>query len=302
MDKDLVLDVTFDHGFTFLKLIDCLKNSENAMLEFTPTSIKYNELANIQQVNAKKAPYLNINNSFELYTSKLSKYYYGMQEPEYQLYFNVQELKDKIKDAKGKDKIRLYKTKNEDLIYFLTIKSDNSFISMSFLKPLNMPNQDLIIYPTSSREADNPNCTVHPKIFKENCSKIKPGSYKKITMNCYFTNMVVEAIGPDGSTGHIFPYGEKPASFPIIDVSKINIDFDHIFNQDLIVKPIKTNINPNNHLKISISTSGFKSLGKLSALSPNAIKFFFEDGYLKILTCVGDFGHIRTYIGNDTTV
>src|SRR4029078_13508045 len=103
MEQELELDVIFDHGVTFLKLIECLKNSENAVLEFTATTIKYNELVN-KQVDSKKS-FLTINNAFELYPSKLSKYYYGIQSPEYAMYFNVKELKDKLKDAKSKDKI-----------------------------------------------------------------------------------------------------------------------------------------------------------------------------------------------------
>lgn len=299
MDNELDLNIIFDQGVTFFKLIECLKNSENAVLEFTASTIKYNELVNKQADNKKS--YLTINNSFEIYPSKLEKYYYGMKEPEYPMYFNVKDLKDKLKDAKGKDKIRLYKPKHEDLIYLLTIKPDNTVISVSFFKPLNMMNQDFITYSKPSREDDNPNCTVNPKTLKENCTKIKPTNYKKVTLDCYATHMIAEVFAPDGSNGLIFAYGEKPSINTSINIGKIDIDFNHLYSQDLMMKPIKVNIITNNHLKINIPTNAFKSLGKLAPLSSNHIKFFFEDGYVKILTCIKDFGHIRTYIGNDVT-
>lgn len=306
--SQLDLDIVFDNGFIFLKLIECLKNSDSSMIEFTQTSIKYNELVN-KQPNTKKK-YLSTNNSFELYPSKLSKYYYGFDEPKYLMYFDVKELKDKIKDCKNKDKIRIYKIKGEDLIYTITSKPDGSTMGVSFFKPFNMQNQEFVIYAKSLRDDDNPNCTVKPAILKENCTKVRPAAYKKVILVCYHSHMIAKIIGPDNSNGHVFPYGSIPAPItPInIDINKININLGNLkinsnLNTVVSSKPSKVNIDNGTSFEINISTQTFKSLGKLVPLSSEPIKIFFEEGtYIKILTNIGDFGHIRTYIGNDFNV
>lgn len=301
MEASLDLDIVFENGFIFLKLIDYLKNSENAILEFTPTSIKYSELVN-KQIDPKKGS-TSTNNSFDLYPTKLNKYYYGFKESSYSMYFSIKELKEKIKDAKNRYKIRMFKNKNEDLIHTVTIKLDGSVASISFFKPLNMQNQDFITYAKSLRDEDNPNCTIDPKTLKENCSKIKPAEYKKVTLDCNFTHMIARVISPNGQNGHVFPYGQKPPEiFTNIDLSKIIIDFNKLLNQDLMVSPIKANVNTGSHFNINIPTAAFKGLGKLAPLSNTHIKVFFEEGYLKILTCISDIGHIRTYIGNDSNI
>jgi len=302
MTQKIDFSLYINDGSSFQKLFDYLKcNSDNGILIFTPNSISYNELVP-QSDNSDKT--LNVSNVCDFDITKIGNYEYSMDEPEYLVYFTLKTFKGIIKNTKKKDKIFMYKTADDNAIYVKVIKpgENASSVSVSYIRPLAMQDSNYTTYSDINKNDDVPDCVVSPTNFKNDCSNISPTDYKKITIFCSSGKMEIKAISVDNSDGHLIQYGKSNTmDINSIDVSKINLNFDRInlnsFNT--FTESVKVNIiQPKKDLLLELPTSTFKNLVKLTQFSNDNIKFYFEDGYIKILTHVGNYGTLRTFISN----
>lgn len=295
---DLEFSLCINEGMTFSKLCDYLKkNTINSMLTFMSKAIIYNEISE-KNDNAS----ITINNVCEIDGSKVGSYVYQSTDQKYILCFPIDSLQKIIKNARKKDKIHIYKTRSENLIYVKTIRpntSDEQSESISYLKPLDMQDVNIFQYPTSSRDENDPNCTVSPLIFKKDCSKISPKDYKEVTLVCHRNRIEIAVNSADSTDGHIIEYGHRNSfSNIVINPINLNIDLDNIYSSDnLMLSPVKVNvITSNDPMVIKMPTNAFKHLVKLSQLTDEPLRFFFEDDCIKILTFVSNYGVLRTYI------
>lgn len=300
------VDISFCilEGITPSKLLDYLTtNTTNGILTFSSKGIKYNELIG-QADNAKKANGLYLKNVCEIDGSKLMGYIYNIPEPEYNICFVVKTFKQILKGTRKKDQVHIYKMTGDPCVYVRIVKAETADQqgTVSFLKPLKMEDQNFYRFPdNNSAEEDSPNCTAIPSVFKKECSKISPTNYKDVTISCQNNHIEIKAISPDGTDGHIISYGVTSA-IPKLEVNldKLQLDFSKIFSDDLMLAPVSVNILKNDApLNITISARAFKNLVKISQLSDEPIKFIFGDGYIKIVTMVGNFGVLRTYVSNE---
>ena len=318
------------HGDSFYRLFKYLKFTETAILTFSKDYINYDEVINTPIEGSNKKLFSNIWNSCKFYTANIGSYIYNYPDPEFNICFTVKTLLDKIKTTKKKDKIRIYKTKEDERIYINVIKPTmiDEDISVSFITPLRMISPEL--YRTSTDDEVYPNVKVATSYFKENCTKIKPSQYKSVAVRCYNTYMDCGAVSVDGNDGHFFTCGKKP----VFDSSKVyltNFAFDfknlnggsqsinfhqnsshngsHGSSQQNSLGNLNTKKNDINvniiskdiFMEINLSANTFKNLGGLCNLSGEYLELFFiENSYIKIKTDIGNYGIIKTCIKTES--
>lgn len=302
--NDIELSFCFSEGFTFTKLLDYLSNNtDNGILTFTERGFRYNELISQGDGSKKTAGSLYLKNVCEFHGDKLVDYIYKFREPEYSVCFSVAVLKSILKGSLKKDQIHIYKTVADQNLYIRLLKSEDlNSVNICFLKPLKMEDQNIFRFPDPSREEETPNCIAEPNKFKKDCSRISPTNYKNVTIKCYNKRIEIAAISADEINGHIITYGSSKIVPKLeIDLSKLNININKIISEDIMVAPVDVNIiDDSNPLNINIPTRAFKNLVKISQLSSEPIKFIFKRNYIKIVTVVGTYGILRTFISNDS--
>src|SRR5204863_8723447 len=128
------------HWDSFYRLFKYLKFTETAILTFSKDYINYDEVINTPIEGSNKKLFSNIWNSCKFYTANIGSYIYNYPDPEFNICFTVKTLLDKIKTTKKKDKIRIYKTKEDERIYINVIKPTmiDEDIYVSFITPLRM--------------------------------------------------------------------------------------------------------------------------------------------------------------------
>jgi len=294
MNTAFILEI--EDGKSFLHLLKYLKNVVNGMLTFTKESIKYNDLID------SESPVI-IGNEFTIYTQNLAIYIFESDTPEYLLFFDIKGLKNKIKNIKPKDRLKMYKKKGESTIYVQVIKPGDIPMSVAFLTPLNMVSYQIFMNESFDDDKLEPNFTVTTLRFKDECSKIVPKDHKSIAMRCKDNCMDIKCVSHDESEGHLIKLGDNTPSIPInlnvkIDLSRLRLDA-----MNAPPSPKVRVIKGTKEIFINLSSSAFKSLSGITQLSNKIIKFFFDNkDYIKMESNISNYGVIKTYINNDPKV
>lgn len=282
------------NGYSFSKLFEYLKNGENAVIKLTKNSMTYNELISKKIEGSNKKAIFNVNNSCEFQIENFKNYQFESPNEEYNLFINIKGFKDKIKKIPKNDGIKIYKQKDDELIYIQVISSGEPSSGISFIRPLNMQNCETYTHPVSNITEETPNCLINLKNFKADCSKISPTEYKTVKMIGYNSKMEIRAMSPDNSDGHIFVYENKGIKQKI---KGLNIDVSKLSNYEDITIDLDFDENP---IQINMPTNLLKNLTKLTQLSEQPLRVFFEDeNYIKIIALVKDYATLRIYIKDD---
>jgi len=286
------------NGKTFLDLLKYLKHVDNGMLVFSATSIKYNDLINKVSDDVKKNQFYDIGNTFEINTKLLDKYEYKSNLSEYTVYFNIKSLRDKIKNAKIRDVVRIYKGSDSNLIYINVLKAGVENQSVSCMSPLNMNNSEIF---SSDNYWDEsiPNCKADPSVFKDDCSKIIPTEYPEVILECKDTYIEGKATSALGNDGHYFCYGVKKEKITLnFDLSKLRLD-----EIDTSNSPKINVVRSTGNIIIRMNSTTYKGLSGLASLSKNPINFYFTNlDCIKLVSTIGAYGTIRTFIKIDEII
>jgi hypothetical protein len=289
-------------GMSFFKLIKYLKGKETSILTFTKNKIYYDEIISVPVEGSNKKISTNSYNSCELDVGLIGSYIYNFDTDNYILCFDTKIFLAKIK-AKSKEKIFIYKKRDDETIYINVITQNQTDVSgISAMNPLNMKSYET--YDNGSGDETYPNCTADLDEFKKKCEKIRPTSFKEITLICHDSYMECSATSAVDAGEH-FIFGKKPIlEASTIDINSIKINMDHIMkisksasdSPKISIASRRTKID----MVITLPAKIFKNLAGLSGLSKDDnIKFFFIDNeYIKLVARVGKYGIVRTFLKN----
>jgi hypothetical protein len=295
--------VEIQNGKAFFELLKYLKHVDNGLFVFSANGIKYNDLTNKSTGDPKKEQWNNMGNTCELFVNSLHKYIFESDTIEYELFFNIKDLKDMVKSAKVKDIIKMYKVKDNNQIYVTVLKGGVSNNSISYITPLSMVNYNIFLSEIENENENEayPNCVIDPKTFRDDCTKIVSTDFPKVMLRCKNTFIEIKTVSSLGNNGHLFQYGSEDT------VIKFNVDFSNL-NLNLgniaVSPPPKVNIlKCTGDIIINLTAPAYKGLSGLSQLSNNPIKFYFDNNnYVKIVSNISNYGIIRTYIKTDEII
>jgi len=299
-DTRFVIEI--ENGPSFSKLFTYLKFSSDSVIRLTKNSMTYNELITKQIEGSNKKSYLNINNTIDFDVKKFKMFIFDSPNPEYNLFINVKSFQERVGKIIKNNSIKIYKESKDEHIYIQT--SDNTADSegISFITPLNMQNCEIFTHPSSTKDEDNPNCTINLKKFKMECSKISSNEHKQIKLIGYNKRMEIHAVSENGLEGHIFKHSNT--NNVITDGAKIDLKKIKI-NGFVLNTSNDDYLDLDNHpILINLSVNLLKNISRLTQISDYPFKVFFEkkENYIKIITSIKEYAKLTIYIQDNQSI
>ena len=262
---DEVLDVELNEGFTFRYLIECLAlTSSSGTFVFTKNGITY----------VNRDSHNTVIKHVIIPMGTTNRYMYYSDEDSIRITISLGRLKDVLKTVIKKDRIRLYRLKDDNRLIIQHYSGANDSGDFQFVMTLNEDPHERFKPPEYRFSETFPSYVVPVDDLTKKFSTItRSTSEERIRIYDINGSLVI---------------GTKERN----DFSGSHVTIIKQHNQTPILKTPQTYV---------LTKATAKALSKLQSVYKGPVRIYSEDGLpLKICCGIGSYGHLRIYIKNIT--
>jgi hypothetical protein len=281
LDDEDSFDAEFSEGYTFKSLIEYLRfPNPRGNFKFSANMIRYNKM------DSRKKMFNNV----EIDCDKIEKYEFDSKHEEIVIGINMVDLRTITKPVKKKEGIKIIKCRKDPKLYIHIISRNNSSSKANNFGSICSHDEEDADYTVEeyTRSEKTPNFAVSAADFVSVCTRMSQIKCNDITIRSQHKGAILETSTEGGTVNKTETLGEpyqrvntSPSGSPTYNSSK---------NSRLLVKNAETSLR--------VKTATIKILSKLGNLSTGGmLKVFMEPGKpMKIITPIGNYGFLRTYI------
>jgi len=267
-------------GYTFKSLIEFLRfPNPRGNFKFSKNMIKYNKMDSRKKM-------LNI---VEINCDSIDQYEFNSDHEEIVIGINMVDLRTITKPVKKKEGIKIIKHPGDSKLYIHIISRNSSSSKTNNFGSISSHDEEDTDYTVEeySRNEKMPNFTVSAADFVSVCTRMSSIKCNDIYIRSQHKGAILETSTEGGTVNKTETLGE-PYQRQTSSPSGSPPTFEN--KSRLVVKSPETSIR--------VKTATIKTLSKLGSLSTGGmLKIFMEPNKpMKIITPIGNYGFLRTYI------